>query len=295
MRPSQVVLITLLVGPLAAGCLPGRRDGDAVHAARRLRGAPDGLVRLDVAVIERPAGDRYLNRTLWDLADEQAVDLERKPALDDNGFRVGLIGGLLPTDLLALLTSDRSCAEPHRIQLRADSSTRLPVGGERPKCRFTLQQGGRVAAVNLDDACCQLEIMPTPAEGGRLTLRFTPLVKHGASRREARAVREPSGEHRWDMEVRQPVDCYTALSWQVTVGPDDYVVIGTRLDRDGTLGQCFFLDESSAQAVQRLLVVRSGRVMTDGPPTDPLAPPPLALQASWRTARGSAPGTVGRP
>jgi hypothetical protein len=294
MRLSRAVLnVLLLTSSLAVGCLPARPDADSALASKRLPDAAGpGAVRIDIAVIERPAGDRYLNRALWDLADEQIVDLERKPALDDNGFRVGLIGGLPPADLLALLTSGRSCSDPHRVQLRAGSASPIALGVEQPRCTFKLFQDGRAVSVTLDRASCMLEVIPTLAENGRITLQFTPLVKHGVPRREPRVVRDPSGEHRWDMEVQQSTENYANLGWEVTVSPEEYVVVGTRLDRDDTLGQTFFLDDDSASVpMQRLLVIRTGRVLPDKPAaeTPTGAPMPLALQAGWRSARGMSP------
>jgi hypothetical protein len=255
-------------------------------------GSGADLVRVDVAIVERPAGDHYLSHSLWDLADEQVVDLEHKPILDDNGFRVGLIGGMLPADLLALLSSGKSCADPHRVQLRAGGSTPVKLGGEQAHCRFILNQNGRATPVDLESAQCQLEIVPNVAEGGRMTLRFTPVVKHGAAQRVARPVRDPSGEHRWDMEMQQQAETYSALAWEVTISPDEYVVIGTRLERDDSLGQCFFLGTRPAAPTQRLLVIRSGRIGADASADETTtkgSPPPLALQAGWRSARGNAP------
>lgn len=293
MRLSQAVLLGLLAGWPAAGCLPARSGTDPALAARPFgAGTATDVVRIDVAVIERPAGDRYLNHALWDMADEQAVDLERKTALDDNGFRVGLIGGMVPAGLLAMLTSDKSCADPHRLQLRAGHPTPVVLGGERARCCFALHQGERATPVEFANAVCQFEIVPSLADAGRVTLRFTPQIKHGAQSREPKAVRDASGERRWDMLAQQPTEPYEQLSWEVTIAPEDYVVIGTRLDPDDSLGRCFFLNTESSKSIQRLLVIRSGRAAPDATPDD-AAPgkvvPPLALQASWGTFRGTGP------
>jgi hypothetical protein len=288
MRPTQAVLIALL----ATGCLPARHNSDTASVAHRLPdNATSDTVRIDVAFIERPPGDYYLNRTLWDLADEQAVDLEHKPALDDNGFRIGVIGGLLPADLLALLTSNRTCVDPHRVQLRAGGSTPIALGAEHACCSFTLYTDGRGVPVKLANAQCLLQVEPVPADGGRTTLRFTPVVKHGRARREPRVVREASGEYRWDMEEQQAAETYGSLSWEVTVAPGEYVVIGTRLDRDDTPGQMFFLDTESEKPTQRLLVIRGGHNLPDQSPAEPGSrrSAPLALQAGWRFARGTSP------
>jgi hypothetical protein len=294
MRLSQAVLLALLAGWPAAGCLPARSGTDPTLAGPRFgAGTATDVVRIDVAVIERPAGDRYLNHALWDLADEQAVDLERKTALDDNGFRVGLIGGMVPAEMLTLLTSEKSCADPHRLQLRAGHSTSMGLGGEQARVRFALNQGEKAAPVELAKALCEFEVVPSLADGGRVTLRFTPLVKHGSQQREPRALHDASGERSWAMMVQQPTETYENLSWEITVAPDEYVVVGTRLEQDDTLGRCFFLDTESRKPVQRLLVIRTGRAAPDATPDEVVpgkAVPPLALQASWGTVRGMGPG-----
>src|SRR5205085_7442522 len=76
---------------LVAGCLgpqPARPNG-WLDRLKQL-GGPQGadLVVMDVAVLERPAGDHYLNGPLWSTIDEQSVDLERRAVLEDNGLRV---------------------------------------------------------------------------------------------------------------------------------------------------------------------------------------------------------------
>src|SRR2546422_2803409 len=70
---------------------------------------PPDIVQMDLPMIERPVGDRYLNQELWANTDEQIVGPEYKAAVDDNGFRVGQIIGIPPGRLQALLTSPRSC------------------------------------------------------------------------------------------------------------------------------------------------------------------------------------------
>jgi hypothetical protein len=291
MRVLLVAALAVSIG--SSGCLPGRQ-AQAPSLANRpiMEGAPAESIRLDVAVIERPAGDHYLNHDVWDLADEQAVDLEHKPVLDDNGFRAGLIGGLLPADLLALLSSERTCPEPHRSRVHAGTTSPLPMGRLQARCAFALHESRGTTTVDLEDASCFLEITPTFSEDGRVALRLTPVIKHGTSRYEPRAVRDASGEHRWDMKVEQSTETYDAVSWELVIGPDEYAVIGTRIDRTDTLGQRFFLDTEAATPIQRLLVIRCGRVSPDAAAVEPgkeLAVPPLALQAGWRTARGSEP------
>ena len=115
MRPLQAVVLALAAGPLL-GCLPTRPAGEAeaVEALRPPADGADDLVELDVVVLERPAGEHYINQELWALADEQANE-ERKALLEDNGFRVAQVGGNLPDGLLRLLEAGRSCVDPRRF------------------------------------------------------------------------------------------------------------------------------------------------------------------------------------
>src|SRR5438105_14913284 len=72
---------------------------------------PEGsnVVQVDVAIIERPLDDPFLANELWTFADEQIIPLERKAVLDQNGFRIGQIGGIKPSGLQKLLISERTC------------------------------------------------------------------------------------------------------------------------------------------------------------------------------------------
>jgi len=78
------------------------------------RGSPADIIRMDVALIERAYHD-HISAMRSGSADEQVVPLERKCFLEDNGFRVGLIGSGKPCALQTLLTSERSCANPRRF------------------------------------------------------------------------------------------------------------------------------------------------------------------------------------
>src|SRR5262249_53098611 len=137
------------------------------------------VIQMDVALVERPIGDRYINQDFWDFADEQIVALERKAVLEDNGFRIGQVGGITPAELQALLTSERSCANPRRIQLHAGKETALLLGPALAHCQFQIDHDGRSAPVILEQAQCTLEVLPTLTREGRIQLQFTPQIHHG--------------------------------------------------------------------------------------------------------------------
>jgi hypothetical protein len=221
MRRRQGLVIAL-VAALLAGCTAEKAVRSTAWLNRfRWGGTPQGpdVVQIDVAVLERPVGDLYINQGLWAFADEQVVALESKAVLEDNGFRIGQIGGITPAELQTLLTSERSCALLPR---------------------------------------------PTPDFSG------------------------------WMFQQERPVERYPTLGWEVNLSPNEYIVVGARLERPHTLGHRFFVHPDEPNPVQRLLVIRTGRTTAEDPSLPATAEetngywtPPLASQAAWSSARGT--------
>jgi hypothetical protein len=279
---------------LLIGCLGRGAPRQAVWM-ERFRPQPRGIagpdvVWLDVALLERPVGDHQLNRDVWEAADEQVVPQDRKALLLDNGFRVGVIGGIVPSCLQALLGSERSCVNPRRIQLHAATPTTLHLGPTVPliRCEAFLERGPKL--LELEEARCGLEATPSPGRDGRTKVRFTPVVQHGRQAIRFRPADDRSG---WETQVERPVERFDDLAWEVELALDEFVLVGGLYDQLDTLGNVAFVrpDETPA-AVQRLLVVRTYRPAEDVTAlsaAETASPdrrsPSLARQAQWSTVR----------
>src|SRR4051795_2109167 len=104
---------------LAAGCVGPSEAVRSTSWLSPFRPAPAvtgaDVVHMDVALVERPVGDRYLNQGLWTVADEQVVALDHKAVLEDNGLRIGQFGGITPAGIDSLLRSERNNPNPRRI------------------------------------------------------------------------------------------------------------------------------------------------------------------------------------
>jgi hypothetical protein len=273
---------------LGGCCLPGRPAG-LVERFKPFIG-PQGAdaVALDVALVELPVGDRYLNAGLWEAADEQVVPLERKAVLEDNGFRIGVVGGIPPSAFQTLLASERTCPEPRRIQMRAGNARPLPLGEPRSQCCFELHQDGKVTPVALEQGQYVLQVTPALTPEGSVKLAFLPLVQHGA-----KALWALPGEGGLPLQGQRPAETYPALGWEMTLAAGEYAVIGTRFEKAGTLGHVCFLNADGARPVQRLLAIRATRLTAPGAVPDsadaagrPPAVPPLAYQAAVTKVRG---------
>ena len=295
MRRWQGVLLGLLTG-LLAGCT----GGETTHSTSWMGGmqplqVPSGadIVQMHVALIERPVGDSYLNDRLWTLADEGAIPTDRKAALEDNGFRIGQVGGLPPPELLALLTSPRSCANPRLVRLHTGDGKDLLLGPELPACRFRLDQDGQTDEVALEQAQVLLTVVPALAPDGHIRLHFTPQIESG----ERKLVPCPAEDHSGMVLLpKRALNRYAGLGWDVTLAPNEYVVVGARFDRPGSLGYQAFVRPDESPPVQRLLVIRTSRTAPDAPDDagdgfdETLRhAPPVAYQASFSAVSASPP------
>jgi hypothetical protein len=291
MQPKWIGIAGLL-----AALLLGCTTGPAVHSTswlERLRpyhlpAGPD-LVQLDVALLERPLGDPFINEELWVLVDEQAVAMERKVVLEENGFRIGQVGGITPAKLQALLTAEAGRTNRRRHYIHTNDPAVVPLGPAAPNFRFQVRQEATLALVSLERAECVLSIVPSIKSGGVVRLRVTPQIRHGESRLAPAAATDNSG---WILQEQRPTESYADLAWEIAVTPGQYLVIGGRPDQPDSLGyQCFFRPD---QSVQRLLVIRASRSApeqdsesepdSEHPPGQAL---PLALQAARTTVRGT--------
>jgi hypothetical protein len=258
MRHWQAPILGLLMCAIL-GCTAAPTIHTSAWLERILQPAgPTGpdVVQMDVALVERPLGDAYLNVDLWTDADEQVVALESKAIVEDNGFRIGQIGGMTPVVLQTLLTSEKSCADPRRLRSHAGKPTKLVIGPETPLCRFQIQREGGTLQVALQRAQCSLEVVASLTDDGRTRLRFVPQIHHGDNNLLPRPATDLSG---WIFKDERPTERYPQFAWEVTLAPNEYVVVGGRYDRPETLGHQIFLRGEEATPVQRLLVIRTSR------------------------------------
>ncbi len=286
MRRRWALLLALAAASVG-GCLTGTpgRPTSWVDRLPPLEGptGPDA-VQMDLAFVEGPLGDRFLDREMWGLADDQVVAADRRAVIEDNGFRVGQVGGITPAGLQARLTSDRTCVNPQRLRLCSGKPTAVPLGPPLPHCRFQLRLDGNTVPVEFERAECFLVIVPTLTADGRTRLQFTPEVRSGLPGQFYRPAADRSG---WVVQDDRAPERYPALAWEVTLAVNEYVAVGTRFDRPQTLGHaCFVRTEPTPR--QRILVIRTGRpappvTLAPGETAEELAShrsPPLALQAA---------------
>jgi hypothetical protein len=196
--------------------------------------------------------------------------------LEDNGFRAGVVGGLLPDRFRDLLTSERTNPAPHQWRRRAGDAKLLALGPARPQCRFQLVQNGRPQPVALEHAECGLVLTPELDPDGGVRLTVVPQVQYGPRT----LWPQPAADGGWAVQPQRPAERYPALAFEVTLTGPEYLVVGPRFDKPQTLGYACFVSADGPKPVQRLVAVRAGRAADDGV-AGPAAPgAPLAAQAT---------------
>lgn len=217
---------------------------------------------LDLVLVERPLGDEFLNDELWQSTDMQVAGLDKKALLDDNGLRVGQVVGMNPAKLQNLVASDRYCVISRRQTMPAGTPVTIPLGPVIGECNYCVKTSAGTFEVALSQGQCTLAVVPSLTKDGRTTLKFTPQVLYGSQVTDYQVA---AGRTGFECQYKRPGKTYEALSWEVTLAPNQYLVIGTVFDPDileesrQSLGNQFFLVEKGQTITQRLLVIRTTR------------------------------------
>jgi hypothetical protein len=248
-RATPLVLVLLLYGCV----VPGDTRPESVTAFKPPAAPPAAdVIGLEVSLLEVPIGDHYANGELWATIDEQVVAPEKRAALDDNGFRVGVIGGVRPSQFDDILHSPRSNPKPQWVQTRVGRPKLVPLSPQRPVCEYRIfdrDTPGPTTA--FDQARCVVQVTPSLAADGGVKLAFVPQVQHGA-RTVWSAPLDGDG-------ILPPAESYPALGWDMTLAAGEFLLIGTRFERTDTLGRACFVEPDEVKPVQRLLAIRAVR------------------------------------
>jgi hypothetical protein len=310
---AQLALMLVLM----AGCASSGKDGTTGGMMSRLRPLWGGLgpdaIQLEIALVQRPLDDAYLAQDVWREVDEQVLPLERRPALEASGFRLGTISGTVPSELQHLLTCERlTCIQGHtwevsglenngkmpqcpHCQLRAVSRESfvtarrkgvkpnapffLPLGPDKP-LKMQVEQDGTPVDLDYESAQTGLQIQLSTTDEGEVLVRCEPRIQHGANLRIPRPSVDKDG---WSFTTGRPEREFPKLAWEISLEANEYLVIGAWRGSSDTLGQrCFLQPDANTQT---LLVIRTARPQNDprqtavaggAPRSGPL---PLALQS----------------
>jgi hypothetical protein len=292
-RSGWLALMPILVCTLTGCVWPDQVERASFIKPFQSRPIPPDHALIEVALLESAVGDEYVNQDIWKQADQLIVlNADRRAALDENGFRVGQLVGALPSDFQKRLLSKHSCSSPHGMVFPAGQTVPIFLGSMLPLAQssYDIVHEKIRSKVSLYQARYCLDVTAQFLSDGKTKLTFTPKVENGEPTLPFEAVPENGT---WEYRIEKACKRYPELSWDVTLGANQYFIVGARLERARTLGTTAFTQFEGELGVQRLLVIRNCRSITtleahqnsveELVRADKV--PPLALQATMPISR----------
>ena len=248
--------------------------------------SPDSVV-LEIFFAKFPFEDAKL-QDAWQEIDEQKFDPQLRRQLAENGFRVGLVQGPVPSAVQDLLTGARqpkSAAETEQDQEATPSSsleaTIVKLEDDSPVTKRQLQiragQRSEVLASSVYESLPLLEteggqlrgrpyakgqglfsIKSYPQNDGRVRLDLLPELHHGDPK-----VSYSGNQGMIRLETGRAKKVFDHLALTVTLSPGEMIVMSSLPSRPGSLGHYFFTDQPQGKLEQKLLIVRLAQTQHD--------------------------------
>ncbi|MBM4010528.1 MAG: hypothetical protein FJ286_03980 [Planctomycetes bacterium] len=216
-------------------------------------------VPVEVLFLRCAADDPLLHDDIWTHVDEQAVDAERRRALNANGLRVGVVSGRLPPAFVERLATSADAADMvggdapgarRRLQLLPGRGSELVTAARLPSLVILEQRDGSVRGGTYHDATTQLALDAHPAADGRVRLEMVPEIRHGPVEKswagEDGMFRLETGQRRHRLDY---------LGVEVTLPLDGMLLIGPAGAPSSSVGDGLLRDQGEGNTV-RLLVIR---------------------------------------
>jgi hypothetical protein len=258
----------IVVCAAAAGCLTRAERPSGTSVARSLApAAPVEGVYLESVLLERPVGDRFLDRDLW--AETLPVgSQEARTLLSENGLRAGVLAGSLPQRFQTMLESDSEALNGRGLTFAMRREEVLPTSGPHERCEFSLlaDLAGKRGPVSLKQARCGVLVRPEALADGRVRVWCEPQIQHGEKRDWLRPSADGTGFVKFE-EI--PLARYPVLAFDAPLGRNEYLLIGWQADQLDTLGAALFGVSADGQPRQRVLVIRARQANPGNPPDLP--------------------------
>lgn len=246
----------------------------------RLNLAPDAVV-FDVLIAHVPYNERDLVHDLWRDVDELELEPATRRALNEQGFRVGLLGASAPESLSKLLALKgrelRTSLEETVDRSRVESAL-APISYSKP---VSLRSGMKSTIVVRSDVVPSAPILEKSADGalegktysnvspvfsvaieqsadGSVLFDLSPFLRYGSP--------QPVTRYQHGQLVKtqeQPTKSFDNLRFSQGLRPGQFLVIGASDANTNALGKYFF-NEGGDDFEQTVLVLRLLVTQHDG-------------------------------
>ncbi len=247
-----------------------------------------GSVALDIFSVHLSPAEIDNYQQLWDEVDEQSLPVELRRRLGRNGFRLGVLVGQIPPKLAKLLElrdkpqgdgsqklTAKELSDPPRVtlrhlQTRPGERTEITASGVYDRLPLLLNDSGDLRGLTYNQAQGVFALKVGSEPDGRVRLELTPEVQHDQTRQH---IVGDAGMFR--METGRPKRSFDDLRIAPVLGVGAMVILGSQLDRVGSLGHYFFQEPAGRdeRLEPKMIIIRVGQTQND----DIVSPSPLPL------------------
>lgn len=221
--------------------------------------------KLDSVIISRPVGDKVVDASLWNVADEQLISLDARQALESNGLRIGVITGTMPPDVTEAFKPAPPQKETLWVHIALPEGERTPivVGSRAEQVTLLLNHRGKLDGRDYHDADGRLIVTPGHSGSKGVSLRIVPEIHHGDTRRTIAPLQNngPFAQREFSIKDGQQEDILRELAVTIDLQPNQTLVIGCRPQQARSLGTFLFTqtESSNDQVFQSVLLIQATR------------------------------------
>jgi len=230
---------------------------------------------IEVVFVRIPTRDRESTDALWKEVDELAIDAKFRRKLNKNGFRVGVIGSHIPTEVQNILKnahragkgnisldSMNNLQETHaitrKLYLQPGQQSELLASTVQKEFQVLELKNGALVGETLRDGQAQFVAELLHGQDERVSLRLTPEVHFGAFRNEY-----VPGEGMFRLDTGREKKRLQDLQLRAELDDGQILIVGPRADQPGSLGHQFFNQQSTDQSISKLMMIRICEIATD--------------------------------
>ena len=266
---SSWLCCLLLIG--STGCralltLPVPEDSQSF--LKSVETAPDS-VALEIFQVRYPAMDHQLDEELWQAVDEQRLNVDVRHELIRNGFRAGVLGGVVPDSLAKYLKLESAMpvasaqrlitgqsADPsvtrRVVQLNRNESATIQTSSLREHLNVLMNEGGGLHGRSYKQVQAAYSMRAEAVAGQRVALRLTPELQHG----ELRNRYAGSDQGIFLVTPSRERELYDQLELSTELTAGELLVVSGLPDASGSLGHAFHAEKQRGPADLKLLLVR---------------------------------------
>jgi hypothetical protein len=269
---------------LPAGCITLEQPKTKPSLLGPAQMTPDA-VALEIVPVRLPPRSAELERKVWEEVDEQPLPPELRRRLARHGFRAGVAGRMPAALVETLAMKDKLPAsdEPQklsasdltapprvlarRLQVQAAQRSEIVASGVHESWPVLVCEDGELCGRTYHEAQGVFALAAFPQADGRVRLELVPELHHDHSR-----PHWVGDQATWRLDSARPRRVFDDLKLSTVLRPGSMLIIGGLPDRAGSLGDCFFTDDSGSTNTERkVLLVRVCQTQHD----DLVLPPPL--------------------